>query len=307
MIIKKVLETYIDITDPINIFSNNRDKMIIDKLSEKFNGVCYSSCLILKINKIIRRSYIYMTDTLEGHAQTNVMFEADVIEYKKNEVINGCKVIKKEPNGIVHAKSEYAGIQINMQSNISIFNEGDIIPVIVKMVRYNVNQKAISVLAMPFIPVQPDIIYYKINGEMSKSEIDNINSLIAQIKSEETNIHNLSSSDKKIYEFFNTLFSTKTTIQSDYTKINIDKILSLGSGIIYKPNDKFDSPDILYTKDESKQKDAITELPFIAYSSILINYLCNLQNIQSFIKQYPTFADISKYKNIWKMYTSLKK
>ena len=59
-----------------------------------------------------------MKDTLDGDAHTNVMFEVDAIEYIKDEIINGCKIIKKEPNGIIHAKSEYSGIQLNKQSNM---------------------------------------------------------------------------------------------------------------------------------------------------------------------------------------------
>jgi hypothetical protein len=306
MIFKKTLETFIDITDPINIFSNNRDKMIMDKLSEKFVGVCYNSCLILKINKIIRRSYIYMTDTLEGHAQTNVMFEADAIEYKKDEIINGCKIIKKEPNGIVHAKSEYAGIQINMQSNMSIFKEGDVIPVIVKMVRYNVNQTAVSVLAVPFIPTTYETIYYKITGDLSKQDTINITSLFTQIKEEESNISKLASADKKIYEFFNSLLSNKPESQSGYSKIKMSNILTLTSGVVYMPNGKYDSSEVLHI-DDTKQTEVISESPFIIYATILNKYLCNLQTLQSFIKQYPKFSDISLHKNIWKLYTSLKK
>ena len=84
MFIKKILETYMDITDPNEILSTDRNKMLMEKLTSKFVGVCYNSCYILKINRIIRRSYIYMKDTLDGDAHTNVMFEVDAIEYIKD-------------------------------------------------------------------------------------------------------------------------------------------------------------------------------------------------------------------------------
>ena len=76
-----------DITDPNEILSTDRNKMLMEKLTSKFVGVCYNSCYILKINRIIRRSYIYMKDTLDGDAHTNVMFEVDAIEYIKDEII----------------------------------------------------------------------------------------------------------------------------------------------------------------------------------------------------------------------------
>jgi hypothetical protein len=254
MHIKKILETYLDITDPNDIFSNDRDKMLLNKLSDKFIGICYNSCLIIKVNKIIRRSYIYMKDTLDGDAQTNIMFEVTAIQYIKDEIINGCKIIKKEPNGIIHAKSEYAGIQLNIPASMSIFKEGDIIPVIVKMVRYNVNQSAISVLAMPFIPNITPIIYYKIieknDDILTKQETENIKSLFDQIKTEETKLNKLDTNDKKIYKFFVDLLSNKTPSMKSGKKLNIFDILNIKpvtgepatgkSNIVFKPEIEFD-------------------------------------------------------------------
>ncbi len=310
MFIKKILETYMDITDPNEILSTDRNKMIMKKLTSKFVGVCYNSCYILKINRIIRRSYIYMKDTLDGDAHTNVMFEVDAIEYIKDEIINGCKIIKKEPNGIIHAKSEYSGIQLNIQSNMSIFKEGDIIPVIVRMVRYYVNQSAISVLAVPFMPIVNPIQYYKINGVLTKQETDNIKSLLDQIKDAETQIDKLDVTDKKIYKFFNELLSNKEPSIKSGKKINISDIMNIKSGIVSKIEGVFDYSQIYYTEetDSKNTSDVIIEdSSYIIFSVLLIKYLCNLQTLQNFIKAYPKFTDIQQHKNTWKLYASLKK
>ena len=137
MIIKKLLETVIELSDPNDMFLNI-DDMLIQKLYDKFVGVCYQSSYIIKINRIIRRSYIFMQTSLDGNSQVNVKFEVDALTYITNEIINGCTIVKKEPNGIIHAKSKYAGIQMSIQQNMSIFKENDIVPVIVKRVRYNI-------------------------------------------------------------------------------------------------------------------------------------------------------------------------
>ena len=314
MFIKKILETYMDITDPNEILSTDRNKMIMEKLTSKFVGVCYNSCYILKINRIIRRSYIYMKDTLDGDAHTNVMFEVDAIEYIKDEIINGCKIIKKEPNGIIHAKSDYSGIQLNMQSNMSIFKEGDIIPVIVRMVRYNVNQSAISVLAVPFMPIVNPIQYYKINGSLTKQETDNIKSLLDQIKDTETQIDKLDTMDKKIYKFFSELLSNKEPSIKSSKKIKISDIMNIKSGIVFKSESVFDDSQIYYIEEKDNLNDnsetndnTIKESSYIIFSVLLIKYLCNLQTLQNFIKAYPKFTDIQQHKNIWKLYSSLKK
>lgn len=334
MKIKKILETYMDITDPKDIFSPNRDSMIMEKLIDKFVGVCYMSCFIVKINKIIRRSYIYMKDTLDGDSHTNIMFEVDAIVYQLNEIINGCKIIKKEPNGIIHGKSEYAGIQLSIQPNMSIFKEGDIVPVIVKRVRYNVNQNAVSVLAVPFIPMNLDIIYYNIHGVMSKQQTDDIKHMLEQISIEEQKINNLNVNDKKIYKFFADLINTNTVNNDEFKnakKISIHNILDIKSGILFKLENKYDdsmiyhseTPDVIsnitnITEEEkgsinsekkpvSKINNIVDESIYIAFYSLLIRYLTNLQSLQNFIVQYPTFTSVQNSKEIWKMYSMLKK
>lgn len=255
-----------------------------------------------------------MKDTLDGDAHTNVMFEVDAIEYIKDEIINGCKIIKKEPNGIIHAKSEYSGIQLNMQSNMSIFKEGDIIPVIVRMVRYNVNQSAISVLAVPFMPIVNPIQYYKINGSLTKQETDNIKSLLDQIKDTETQIDKLDTMDKKIYKFFSELLSNKEPSIKSSKKIKISDIMNIKSGIVFKSEGVFDDSQIYYIEEKDNLNDnsetndnTIKESSYIIFSVLLIKYLCNLQTLQNFIKAYPKFTDIQQHKNIWKLYSSLKK
>lgn len=309
MYIKKILETYIDITDPVDIFSGNIDDMLINKLKEKFVGKCCMSCLIINVNKIIKRSFIYMKDTLEGDCNVNIMFEVDAIEYIKNEIINGCKIIKKESNDIIHGISEYAGIQIKIPANISIFKEGDIIPVIVKMTRYNINQTAISVLATPFMPNNDPAICYKIRNTLSEKETDIIKNILSQIKAEELIIKNMDGNSKKIYKFFIELLSNKDnkTIKNTdiLNKFNINNILDIKSGVITTPKTDFITSDIYSIKENDKN--IVHESMFIAFSSILIGHLCNLQSIKGFLKYYQTIDDIKKHKNIWKLYSSMKK
>ena len=379
MIIKKNLETYMDISDPKDMFSPNRDEMLIAKLTDKFVGVCYMSCYVIKINKIIRRSYIYMKDTLEGDSHTNIMFEVDAIVYQKNEIINGCHIIKKEPNGIIHGKSTYAGIQLSIQPNMSIFKEGDIVPVIVKRVRYNVNQTSMSVLAVPFIPIQYQPIYYSTNGSLSKIQTAELKSLLDQIKIEQSKLKNLNANDKKITSFFIDLLSPSKSLDPTKSldnqklsiakskKIDILNILELGHGILFRPDIKFDDSSIYYISldtdvkssqnsksilpnklvsdfsqlndvaigkqvntdiskqvntdiskqvntDTKKQEDKsavsnniVDESVYNIYYVLLTQYINNIQSLQNFLIQYPTVDAIQKNKEIWKMYTMLKK
>jgi hypothetical protein len=327
MIIKKIIETFLDISDPKEIFAPNRDEIILEKLRAKFVGICFMSCLIMSVNRIIRRSYVYMKDTLDGDALTNIQFEVDAIIYFDGEIINGVTIVKKEPNGIIHAKSKYAGIQLSIQPNMTIFKEGDIVPVIVKRVRYNVNQNAASILAVPFMPSVYTPIYYNILGELSKIQIDELRYLITQIEIEETKIKNLNAADKKIFQFFIDLLNPISAKKSDKKDskniklINTKNILDIKNGIIFNADNKFDETSISYM---AKSSDMVSELSqinsgtkqtleivdesiYIAIYSLLCQRLMNIQSLQSFLQFYPDFASVQKNKDIWKMYTMLKK
>lgn len=318
MLIKKILETYLDITDPNDIYSSDKDAMLIDKLTEKFVGVCYNSCYILKINKIIRRSYMYIKDTLDGDSSISIKFEVDAIIYNSGEILNGCKIIKKEPNGIVHAKSQYAGVQLSIQSNMSIFKEGDVIPVIIKRVRYNVNQSAISISALPFMPLEYTHVYNKLTGELDKQQHAQLKTLVTQIQQLKQNFDNLKAGDKKIYKFFNDLLSSsgKNTIPKSATRLDVTTILGMDSYndiILYKPNLPYDDITIykLVSNESMEADDAtpavISESAYIVLYTILLKHLSNLQILEDFIKYYPTFDAVQKTKEIWKLYSMLKK
>ena len=260
MIIKKLLETVIELSDPNDMFLNI-DDMLIQKLYDKFVGVCYQSSYIIKINRIIRRSYIFMQTSLDGNSQVNVKFEVDALTYITNEIINGCTIVKKEPNGIIHAKSKYAGIQMSIQQNMSIFKENDIVPVIVKRVRYNINNLNVSVLAVPFTPIEYKPVYYKLNGKLSDDEKFNIKNMISQINKEETKIKKLNVLSKKIFNFFVDLQynPTKTKSIESEKKIQITDLLDIKTGYIYKPNNKKNEPYVYHTtKNIESSLDTIT-------------------------------------------------
>lgn len=319
----KILETYMDIGDANDIYSPNIDAMLIKKLTAKFAGICYNSCHIIKINKIIRRSYMYMKDTLDGDCNTSIRFEATVIVYAAGEIINGCAIIKKEPNGIIHAKSKYAGLQLSVQTNMNIFNEGDVVPAIVKRVRYNVNQPSISVSATPFIPTPYKHTYHKTSGELDKSQVAELTSLINDIKSMLKQLTQLPPNSKKIYKFFLELLYNTDAIKNpvNSAKISIEKLLSVVNDqrdcIIYIPNTPYNDTDVVYiepkfvedlvAKTTNEAIYIVEESLYITLYTIILKQLSNLQTIKDFIEFYPDFKAVQKNKAIWKLYTMLKK
>ena len=277
---------------------------------------------------------MYMKDTLDGDSNTSIRFTADVIVYNHGEIINGCTIIKKEPNGIVHAKSEYAGLQLSIQNNMVIFKEGDVVPVRVKRVRYNVNQSAISVSAMPFIPIPYSHIYYRHTSNLDKQHIKELRVIVHDIESILKEFTALSPNKKKIHKFFIDLLfnkSDKNTIPNNSEKLSMSKILTIaegsggpnapGSGITYMPNGHYDDMTVYRvaeddaatvlektaSQSEKLNIDVIEESSYLVLYNILLTQLSRVQTIKNFIEFYPDFNAVQKNKEIWKLYSMLKK
>lgn len=316
MIFKKTMETYLDIIDPFQIYSTNADETFLKKLEDKFVGVCVKSCYVLSINKLLRRSYTYMNDTLKGGATVCVLFEAGVIVYNHGEVITDCHIIKKETRGIIHAKSEYAGIQLTISPDISIFSQGDIVPVRVNKVRYNVNQNSISILAIPFLPMKLPKYKYLINKELDDDEIKKLKIHIDDIITYSRTIKQYTAQQKKVYEFFVNLIHEKHSLKlkTSEKKYNISNMTSIKKGAVYKIDSRSDdfivvdsNVDDSTLKTIDNQKNAtgefvVSETAYNVLYNIAMERLSDLQMLCNFVKQYPTFDAVQKNKSVWKLY-----
>ena len=75
ILIKNNLECVITLNDPNNILSKDRNNIILNILKEKFEGKCYSSCYILNVNKILRRSLIYCNENLDANFNINIVIK----------------------------------------------------------------------------------------------------------------------------------------------------------------------------------------------------------------------------------------
>lgn len=339
MLVKKTLETTLNLSDPNDVYTKNFDELCIAKLSDKYVNKCFNSCYVVKILRIIKRSYRYMKETLDGGSLTDIKFEALVLVYQKGDIINNCRIIKKEPNGIVHACSKFAGIQFKQSQNYEIYKEDDIVPVIVKKIRYNVNQTAVTVSAHPFTPI-PNIendylIFYKIKGNMSNDELNIIKDLLKQLSDITTIIKNASTAHKKIYKFFADLIYPYKK-EYDYEKIlkskkiSFDQNLQNETDIVYLPITKtligsasnvtknmfysIKSNDFDELKLSSQLKNTpyadkyqvIEESPYLIFMSMINKHMKNLNTLKEFIETYNTFSDVQKYREIWKLYNILK-
>ena len=62
MIITKNFQTTIDLDNSNDIYNINKDKIILDKLNERYKNICFQSALILEIVKIFRSKVVDIAD-----------------------------------------------------------------------------------------------------------------------------------------------------------------------------------------------------------------------------------------------------
>jgi hypothetical protein len=313
MLIQKPLETRLDFSDPADIINPDVIGLCIKHLTDKYVGRCYMSCLIIKINKILRHSLRYMSRDLSGSAYISVAFEVDAIVYAKGEILNGCHIVKIESDGRIHAKSKYAGIQIRQDtSSVNIYKEGQIVPFIVNRVQYNPAQNAVSVEAVPFEPFFPNNIIYLVGKQLSEEGRNRIKDLFNQIDKLKSDISRLDANSQKALEFFQDLVypfkKDKEFSEANASELALtwDSVKNI-SGYICQPVESRIQSEVIYhfkTKPEGK----ICEENLVSIlDKFLINIIQHYQAMIDFVETYPTFAKVQEYRDIWRMFNILKK
>lgn len=333
MILEKVINTKVDITDPILIYSSDINSVIIDKLKQRFEGKCYASCLILEVLEIIKKSNItFSREKQDSSASCSVMFRVKGIILKQNEIIHNCIVQKIHKEGHIICKNNHMAVYIKYSKPLQTIKEGQIIPAITGLVRYNLFRPAISVNALPFIPVfKKDVIY-----ELLVDESDEITALIKKSDEEKKLNEKI---DKKVLSFFTELlYPYKTTKYLDNhlksnkksSLVEFKKISSMKKGTTihisqadYIPYS--DSCVILYKEvglknilgnreiqklDNTKTQDGglfLVENYVPIFGKIIYDYIEKLITIRELCTTYNTMEKIKKNNNLWTIYSSNKK
>lgn len=321
MIILKVIETSLDFTDPNEIYHNDIESLIIQKLNKRYKNKCYQSFYIEDIKKVIRRSDIKMVDNRQdGGASVDVQFEAEGIVLSQGEIIHGCKISEIRDN-IITAENRYACIKLQKsaltQHIVDILKIGNVIPIIVQKVKYTPNQNSISVLGNAFSPVVYSNIYYIINEPLSNNEIEKVNILFEKISSEEEK-HKLINKEER-YKFFRDLMyayksDRKFGISKIATSLELkdvpldNKLLNIKGGIITYPNEdpKF-LKRLFWTKNTDIEENLEKSIQIIdsslysVLSEVLTKYLLYLEGLRGFIETYKTFESVKELFTYWQL------
>lgn len=319
----KLITTRIDLYGD-HIYSAYDNAVLLSILNKKYANICFSSCLIISVDKIIRRSVIEMSYNSDGSAYIDILCQVTCIVYSKGDIITDCKINAITDNIGIWGESEYANIQLLNTSNITqIISIGDSIPVTVSSVRYQPGANKIAVIVVTFMPsikVTPPVIYHA-TTQLQADNMDIINILNENITQEEAALSKL---DKKVYTRFKSLLYPYTTAKvfektPPFNKMRFKKlplqlkdITSNNCKYLYRPAEMEKDKAYFYSSDidilpTNPDKYSIIECSLTsAYTMMLSDYLKYIRMLRELTEAYSPLVTFNKYKDIWSIYTQYK-
>lgn len=324
MIITKILETKIDLSESDQMYSADIDSTIIQKLAERYVNKCYQSVLITNIIKIIRRSSIIMADNrLDGGAYVDVQFEIEGMILVKDEILTGCTIIEiHDNNTTITAEHKYAGIKLQKDPHgvmFKILKIGQKIPIIVQKVRYTPNQSTISVIAIPYTPVKSTNCAYMIQRALNIDDTTKIGFIIDQITVEEKK--HIDISKHKMYSFFRDILypfknnqkfeNSKIVTEHKYKPVELElkQLLTIKNGtLLYPIEDPRHNKRLFWSQNETHIPEYITVVSdmYSAVSEILFKFLMYLHALRGLMETYETPEQVQELMTYWKLCQSVK-
>lgn len=142
MKIERLLEATLDIDDPISFCADPDQLMQI--LRSRFEGRCYSRCLIKRVLRVEQRSPVTVSSMKTRHTgQISVKFIALVIVANPGDIIHGCSVVKTDPNVVL---GKYKQICVRADKNNALANVaavGQLISVVVRKESYQLDGEVV--------------------------------------------------------------------------------------------------------------------------------------------------------------------
>lgn len=204
---KKDIQVGLDLSNYTLIYQDP-ENTILDILRKKFINKCYQGCYIVDINRIVQRSECRINQDGEPSFGTiSVVFEAEIIVYSPGEIITGCEFKKRIEQSNILCASEYANIYINSVPLYDSIRVGQIIPICVVNVKYEIGGK-ISINGIIFIPSKPLLLSYPL-GEVKDNRL--IANLQETVDEEEKLSKACQVAHPELYKFFDELFHIGST------------------------------------------------------------------------------------------------
>jgi hypothetical protein len=312
MRITKVLETNIDITDPVNVYSSP-DTRVLEILANKFNGKCYKACYIEKVNKIIKRGSCRINKYGAPNIGTvSVAFEVSGIIYAPGEIINGCTFINRDANGIITLRKNNITIMTEDATNkYESLNSRQLVSIRVGIARYRVNGEGININGVILsFPTKTDA--YKIAGGLNSEDITFLKEAIEEHNNELGQLKNKIKGNEDVYTFFSGLLSPfKKQTSMGKHNMTLDGLIKSGAKDLFvgiDPQVGIGEPHLFVGADpDEKYHNIVSNVDKrIAMVEVISALTNNIRTIREYLEIYNTKESIGGHKNIWRIYDKQK-
>lgn len=312
MIIIKVIETGLNIDNPLEVYNSAQDsiKAILIKL---FKGRCFHGCLIIDILRVIKISECIIDSRGAGCVgKVNVMFEVRAIAYMPGELLVGCKILKKDRAFVAAAGLTESVLMVN-SAVTGEMQIGQLLPIVVGDSTCPISKDKISIKGMPFIP-NISYTYYKINHTLSPGDRAQLAPVLKMLAEEQAACNSVE--NKRGLEFFAGIISPykKASKLANAKEKNItdlitegvfsgyyarDKRIKATDGIVYEYDSPIDEPHAsLASVELVKGVEAIT--------MIIHDWISMMRFVRELNATFSTQELLNAHKNLWRVYSHAK-
>jgi hypothetical protein len=314
MIITKRISTSINVNDCIGIYVDSDN--ILQYIVNKFQGRCYDGCFIKTVKRIVRMGECEINkDGFPDFGVLSITFDVEAVVYAVGEIINGCVVKNRDPNGILVCGTDIAHIMIAPNKLLDSINRDQYVSIRVGKVKYSIGVDKISICAMPYLPTSESIIYKM--GPISNSARGLLSGVMSRITAEETEMGILISTNAVAWNTFNQLlyaYKEPQTAPDNATIVNIKELVNKGkTSIGYLSRDsKIDLalPNAYAYDADATFGEGVNVVsnfpPQVVLLILLEDYCAYLRTIREFISIYSDSGLLISHTNLWKIYKKVK-
>lgn len=318
MILEKIFEVTLNITNPINFCTNKKAHILIE-LNNIYVNKCYMGSYIIEIIDILQSSSCRIVNTnSSGNGIIDVKFLANVFILNSWDILIGVEVEKnqslivgkyKKPNLTIDVTFKPTNIQAN---SLSV---GQLVPVRVVKAIHKPKESKIAVAAV-LLTCDRKAVAFRVKGEIAKSAMPEIQMLFDNIIEE---LEHRQSINKETVMFFESLLYSYRNVPTvseviPFGKVNWEGPKTNTSGTIVNLFDMLtmdltgfwtrplticrSSP--LLTVTQEKPAEYILTAPHLMIIEFAKNILTFLIAIREFSEVY-TPDRIVSHENIWNM------
>lgn len=223
MILEKVFEVTLNITNPIN-FCTNKKQHILTELNNIYVNKCYMGSYIIDIIDVLQSSSCRIVNTNStGNGIIDVKFLANVFILNSWDILIGVEVEKNQSLIVGKYKKPNLTIDVtfkptNIQSNS--LTVGQLVPVRVVKAIHKPKESKIAVAAV-LLTCDRKAVAFRVKGEIAKSAIPEIQMLFDNITEE---LEHRKSIKKETIMFFESLVYSFRNMSKTMEKVPFGKV-----------------------------------------------------------------------------------